>query len=170
MEKRNIRDCDEFDSELLIRIYPILEKKCNLKDANIEKIACSYFSTSYGVNEVYDQLLNEMEAKNQMINLKLIIDDVISKLKSKSLKWALAMIDYRGLTRNEMGMLFDDRERTIFRRIETLHLTMAYIINNEDYKDRIINFIDSQSWTLNILEDIKERRLTFRKNTKEEQE
>ena len=56
MEKRNIRDCDEFDAELLIKIYPWLEERCKRKDKNIDKIASSYINTYYGAREIYEQI------------------------------------------------------------------------------------------------------------------
>lgn len=171
MEKKNIRDCDEFDAELLIKIYPWLEERCKRKDMNIQKIACAYSNTSYGANEIYEQILDEIELKNQMINLKLVIDEILTMLKPKNLKWALVMMDYRGLSKGELDTLFDEKERTGFRRIETLFMTMAYLINkNDEHKSKVVNFIHSNYWAETLLEDITERRLSFRRDTKEEQE
>ena len=168
MEKKNIRDCDEFDAEMLINIYPLLEKRCSDKDVSIKKLSYSYTPTYYGVGEVYEKILDKMEEKNQIINIKLIVDRVISRLRPKTMKFALALMNFHALPKIELFDLFGEKERTGFRRVETLYMTMAFLINKYKFNDKVVSFINSQVWVSNLLRNIKERRLSFKNLTKEE--
>lgn len=156
MSKKLIRNCSIKDAELLLKIYPTLEKRCAKIDESISNIGLSYTNGTYRTSSVFDILLDKIEEKNQTINFKLALDELIIRLKPNTLKLALLMIDYQGLKIEDLEVILESPARTVFRRKDTLYLTLSDIVNKSKYKDRIITYIDSHCWTLNILENIKE--------------
>lgn len=162
------RDCDKYDAELLIKIYPWLERRCEEIDNSILRLGVSYSNNLYNSFNLYDEILNEMEEKSKIINLKLIIDETLKKLKIKSYKTAMFLIHYSELTNYELMVILDVSERNVFRRRETLFLTMASILNDSEYKKKVVSFIDEHGWTRSVLEHIKQRGEGYdRKTTKE---
>ena len=76
---------DIYDSETLIKIYGLLSKKCAAIDKFIQNHAF-YFgpcTAEYGAADVCNNIIDLMTRKNQLINLKIIIDGAIKKLSDK---------------------------------------------------------------------------------------
>ena len=76
---------DVYDSETLVKIYRLLKKKCEAIDKFINNHAL-YFgpcTAEYGSLDVCNNIIELMTRKNQLINLKIIVDSAIKTLSDK---------------------------------------------------------------------------------------
>lgn len=169
MSKVQTRNCNEYDAELILNIYPLLEKRCKDIDKSISNMSGAYSNGVYRTQSVFDLILDKIEEKNQTINIKLAIEDILTKLKPKTLKMALLMLNYPRMEIKDLIFVLDVPERSVYRRKETLLFTLADVINKSKHKERIVNYIDSHSWTLSHLESIKCKRLKFNNKEMEEE-
>ena len=67
---------DIYDSEAIIKIYRLLNKNCEAIDRFINNHALYFGTNSYefGALDVCNNILDLMSRKNQLKNLKLIVD------------------------------------------------------------------------------------------------
>lgn len=154
---------DIYDSETLIKIYKLITKKCNAIDKFIQNHAL-YFgpcTAEYGALDVCNNIIELMTRKNQLINLKIIIDKAMSKLNEKDKKILFIKI-YYNLQMNEICGILDLKERTAFRHIERAFENLADELNNSKYCSKLCKIIDNEEWIQDIKQEIKERRLAFR--------
>ncbi len=154
---------DIYDSEALIKIYRLLRKKCDAIDKFIHNHAL-YFgpcTAEYGALDVCNNIIELMTRKNQLINLKIIIDKAIESLNEKDKKILFIKINYN-LQMNEICGILDLKERTAFRRIEKAFENLAEALNNSKYYVKLQKIIDSEDWIQDIKEEVKERRLAFK--------
>ena len=154
---------DVYDSEALIKIYRLLRKKCDAIDKFIQNHAL-YFgpcTAEYGALDVCNNIIELMTRKNQLINLKIIIDKAIDALDEKDKKILYIKINYN-LQMNEICGILDLKERTAFRRIEKAFENLAEALNNSKYCVKLQKIIDSEEWIQDIKEEVKERRLAFK--------
>ena len=158
---------DVYDSEALIKTYRLLNKKCLAIDKFIKNHAY-YFgpcTDEYGSLDVCNNIIELMTRKNQLINLKIIIDKAIAELGDKDKKILLIKIHYN-LQMNEICGVLDLKERTAFRRIERAFENLADALNNSKYYSKLLKIIDQEEWIMDFKNEIKERRMAFR-NTAE---
>lgn len=154
---------DVYDSEALIKAYRLLRKKCDAIDKFINNHAL-YFgpcTAEYGSLDVCNNIIELMTRKNQLINLKIILDKAIKSLPDKDKKILLIKINYN-LQMNEICGILELKERTAFRRIEKAFENLADSLNNSKYYTKLIEIINKEEWINNIKEEVKERRLAFR--------
>lgn len=154
---------DVYDSEALIKTYRLLNKKCLAIDKFIKNHAY-YFgpcTDEYGSLDVCNNIIELMTRKNQLINLKIIIDKAIAELNEKDKKILLIKIHYN-LQMNEICGVLDLKERTAFRRIERAFENLADALNNSKYHSKLLKIINQEEWILDFKNEIKERRLSFR--------
>ena len=154
---------DIYDSEALIKIYRLLAKKCDALDKFINNHAF-YFSNNTldsGALDVCNNIIELMERKNKLINLKIIIDGAISSLADKDKQVVFAKINYK-ISMDEFCKLLDLKERTAFRRIEHAYLSLSEALNRSRYLNKLENIIDNEEWICNIREEVKGRRLAYK--------
>ena len=154
---------DIYDSEALIKIYRLLRKKCDAIDKFIQNHAL-YFgpcTAEYGSLDVCNNIIELMTRKNQLINLKIIIDTAIKNLSEKDKKILFIKMNYN-LQMAEICGILELKERTAFRHIERAFENLADALNNSKYYNKLCKIIDSEEWIQDIKEEIKERRLAFR--------
>ena len=159
---------DIYDSEALIKIYRLLRKKCDAIDKFIQNHAL-YFgpcTAEYGSLDVCNNIIELMTRKNQLINLKIIIDTAIKNLSEKDKKILFIKMNYN-LQMAEICGILELKERTAFRHIERAFENLADALNNSKYYNKLCKIIDSEEWIQDIKEEIKERRLAYKSKTAE---
>ncbi len=154
---------DIYDSEALVKIYRLLRKKCEAIDKFIQNHAL-YFgpcTAEYGSLDVCNNIIELMTRKNQLINLKIILDKAIETLNENDKKILYIKMNY-SIKMNEICGILELKERTAFRRIEKAfeHLTDA--LNSSKYCLKLLKIIKNEDWIQDIKEEVKERRLSFR--------
>ncbi len=153
---------DIYDSETLIKAYRMLKKKCSTIDSFIENHA-TYFgpvSAEYGALDVYSNIIDLMTKKNQLINVKIILDNAIKSLDEKDKKILFIKMNYH-LQMNEICAVLDIKERTAFRRIERAFENLTEALNKSKYASKLEKILLSEEWLAGIKEDVKERRQSF---------
>lgn len=154
---------DIYDSETLVKIYRIIRKKCDAIDKFINNHAL-YFgpcTAEYGSLDVCNNIIELMTRKNQLINLKVIIDQAINRLDEKDKKVLLIKMNYN-LSMSEVCGILQLKERTAFRRIEKAFENFAEQLNRSKYVNKLNKILQNEEWIQDIKEEVKERRLAFK--------
>lgn len=154
---------DVYDSEAIIKIYRLLNKKCEAIDRFIKNHAL-YFSTSsyeFGSLDVCNNILDLMARKNQLINLKIIVDGAIASLGEKDKQILFLKMNY-SLSMDEICGILELKERTAFRRIEQAFSNLASALNRSKYSNRLEGILFNEEWIRNVKDSVKERRLAYR--------
>lgn len=157
---------DVYASETLVKVYSVLRKKCEAIDKFIKNHAL-YFgpcTAEYGSLDVCNNIIELMTRKNQLINLKIIIDTAIKKLDEKDKKILYIKMHYN-LQMSEICGVLELKERTAFRRIEKAFENLTEKLNESKYYKRLCKIIDEEDWIQDIKEEIKQRRLSFKGRT-----
>ena len=154
---------DIYDCETIVKIYRLLKKKCEAIDKFITNHALYFGPTTaeYGSLDVCNNIIELMTRKNQLINLKIIVDNTIKSLNEKDKKILFIKMNYN-ISMNEICGILELKQRTAFRRIEHAFLNLAEALNNSKYKDKLIKIINNEDWILDIKQEVKERRLAFK--------
>ena len=157
---------DIYDCEALVKIYRLLDKKCTIIDKFINNHAyyCGPYSEEYGAVDVYNDILDLMERKNQLINIKLMLDTALNKLGVEDKKVLLIKLNYN-ISMNEFCAVLNLKERTAFRRIEHAFLCLAEAINQSKYAAKLEMIINKEGWIRAVCQDVKERRQSFKNHT-----
>ena len=154
---------DVYDSETLIKIYRLLKKKCEAIDKFINNHAL-YFgpcTAEYGSLDVCNNIIELMTRKNQLINLKIIVDMAIKTLSEKDRQILFIKMNYN-LQMCEICGILELKERTAFRRIERAFENLADALNKSKYCAKLTRIMNGEDWILDIKEEIKDRRLAFK--------
>lgn len=154
---------DIYDCEALVKIYRLLEKRCAIIDKFINNHAyyCGPYSEEYSAVDVYNDILNLMERKNHLINIKLMMDEAIKKLPSEDKKVVYVKINYN-ISMSELCGILNIKERTAFRRIEHAFETLANEMNHSKYAKKLSIIIEKEDWIKAIKQEVKQRRLAFK--------
>ncbi len=154
---------DVYDSECLVHIYRFLQKKCDALDDYIKNHAFNFSNSldEFGSVDVYDGIINLIARKNQLINLKLIIDDAISNLDEKDKQIIYVKINYN-LTIDELCGVLSIKLRTAFRRIERAFLNLTAELNASKYIDKLLNIMESELWIKKHKEEVRMRRMSYK--------
>lgn len=153
---------DIYDSETLVKIYRMLRKKCEAIDKFIDNHALYFgpFTAEYGALDVYNNIIDLMAKKNQLINLKIILDKAINKLDEKDKKILFIKMNYN-LQMGEICGILELKERTAFRRIERALKNLTEELNNSKYINKLEKIMKNEDWIVDVKEDVKERRQSF---------
>jgi hypothetical protein len=73
------------DAKVLISAYRLIEKNCNLIDEFVYNHAINFgpspeYCSTY---DVTNNIINLMERKNRLVNLKLMMDEIVSGLNAQ---------------------------------------------------------------------------------------
>ena len=154
---------DIYDCEALIKIYKLLGKKCDIIDKFINNHAL-YFgpcTAEYGAEDVCNNIIELMERKNQLINLKIILDSAIKKLAEEDKKLLYIKMNYK-ISMEEVCGILNLKERTAFRRIERAYENLTSALNKSKYITKLNKILSREDWIIAIIEDVKERRKAYK--------
>ena len=102
-----------------------------------------------------------MERKNQLINLKIILDSAIKTLSEKDKKILYIKMHYK-ITMLELCGILEIKERTAFRMIERAYENLTHALNNSKYVHKLVNLLNKEDWLQAVKEDVKERRMAYK--------
>lgn len=154
---------DIYDCETIVKIYRVLTKKCDAIDSFIKNHAIYFGPTTaeYGSLDVCNNIIELITRKNQLINLKIIVDNAIKSLNEKDKKILFIKMNYN-ISMNEVCGILELKQRTAFRRIEHAFLNLAEALNKSKYSNKLISIMKNEEWIADIKEDVKERRMSFK--------
>ena len=154
---------DIYDSETIIKCYSLLSKKCDIIDKFIKNHAL-YFgpcTAEYGAEDVCNNIIELMQRKNQLINLKIIVDSALKRLDEQDRKILYIKMNYK-ITMAELCGILQLKERTAFRRIERAYENLAAALNKSKYNEKLYSLISEENWLCAIKEEVKERRVAYK--------
>ena len=157
---------DIYDCEALVKIYRLLDKKCTIIDKFINNHAyyCGPYSEEYSAVDVYNDILDLMERKNHLINIKLMLDTALNRLVVEDKKVLLIKLNYN-ISMSEFCAVLNLKERTAFRRIEHAFLCLTDAINQSKYASKLEEIINKEEWIRAVCQDVKERRQAFKNHS-----
>ena len=154
---------NNYDSEAIIKIYNLLGKKCEIIDKFINNHALYFGTNSYefGSLDVCNNILDLMARKNQLINLKLIVDSAIKCLCEKDKQVLFIKMNYN-ISMEELCGVLELKERTAFRRIEHAFSNLADALNKSKYVNKLERILFKEEWIKDVKNTVKEHRLAYR--------
>ena len=154
---------DVYDSEALVKIYRHLNKKCNYIDNYINNYAFNYGANccEFDSEDICNSIINLMARKNQLINLKIIVDSAVKLLNKKEKKIIMLKMNYN-LTMDDLCKVLDLKERTAFRHFKQALANLADALNESKYYNKLIEIMKNEMWIGELKEDIRLRRLSYK--------
>lgn len=154
---------DIFDSEAIVKVYRLLNKKCNAIDIFIKNHAYCFSTNTYEYSavDVCNNIIDLMARKNQLINFKIIVDNAISRLNEEDKKILYVKMNY-SISMEEFCAVLHFKERTAFRKIERAFKNLADTLNNSKYIDKLTQILTNEEWIANVKQEVKERRMAFK--------
>lgn len=136
------------DAKVLISAYRFIEKNCDLINEFVYKHAINFgpspeYCSTY---DVTNNIINLIERKNRLINLKLIIDELVDGLNMQDKLIILSKMRF-SLTMKSLCQMFEISSiRTAFRRLQTAleHFTLR--ANSSPYKDKLEYLLYNEEW------------------------
>lgn len=152
-----------YDSEALVKVYRMLNKKCEAIDHFIREHAL-YFgpnTVEYGAEDVCNNILDLIARKNQLINLKIIIDSAIKNLSVNDKKILFIKMHY-SISMEELCAVLELKQRTAFRHIERAYENLCGVLNNSKYLGKLEYILSMEDWINAIREEVREYRMAFK--------
>ena len=152
-----------FDSETLIKVYKYLNKKCQAIDKFIKNHAYyfGYSAEEFSSVDVFNNIIELMNRKNQLINLKLIVDSAIERLDETDKKVIFLKMNYNISMKEFCGVL-GFKQRTAFRRIERAFFNLTDAFNKSKYQQKLLDIMQEEKWIDEIRQEVTERRLAYK--------
>ena len=138
------------DAKVLISAYRFIEKNCDLINEFVYKHAVNFgpspeYCSTY---DVTNNIINLIERKNRLINLKLIIDEVVESLNDRDKLVILSKLRLNLTVKSFCEKFNMPSIRTAFRRIQTALEHFTCRLNNSQYKQKLEYLLDNESWII----------------------
>ena len=136
------------DAKVLISAYRFIEKNCDLINEFVYKHAINFGPSPeyYSTYDVTNSIINLIERKNRLINMKLIIDKLVDELSKNDKLIILSKMRF-DLSMQSFCEMFDmPSVRTAFRRVQTALEHFLRKANNSDYKEKLEYLLDNEDW------------------------
>lgn len=136
------------DAKVLISAYRYIEKNCDLINEFVYKHAVNFgpspeYCSTY---DVTNNIINLIERKNRLINLKLIIDELVDGLNQDDKMIILSKMRYN-LSMKSFCQVFEmPSVRTAFRRVQTALERFTLHANGSKYKEKLEYLLDNEYW------------------------
>jgi len=143
------------DSKVLISAYRFIERNCDLINEFVYKHAINFgpspeYCSTY---DVTNNIINLIERKNRLINLKLIMDQIVDELNEDDKMVILSKMRYNLSMKSFCEMFEISSMRTAFRRVQTAleHFTMY--ANSSPYRQKLEYLLDNEQWIMAMRRD-----------------
>lgn len=136
------------DAKVLISAYRFIEKNCDLINEFVYKHAINFGpSPEYcSTFDVTNNIINLIERKNRLINLKLIMDQLVESLQPQDKMIILSKMRY-DLSMKSFCQIFEiSSTRTAFRRIQTALERFTMHANSSPYKEKLEYLLDNENF------------------------
>jgi len=147
------------DAKVLISAYRFIEKNCDLIDEFVYKHAINFgpspeYCSTY---DVTNNIIDLIERKNRLINLKFIMDQLVDDLDEKDRLIILSKIKFN-LTIKTFCQMFDmPSVRTAFRRMQTALEHFTRRANNSPYKEKLEYLLDNEAWIVSLRTELLQK-------------
>ncbi len=153
---------DIYDCEAIIKCYRYLEMKCEAIDKSINSNALYYGPSlsEFGAEDVLNTIMNLIERKNKLINMKVILDNAVKSLDDLDRQILYIKMHY-SLSIGEICGILGTYDRNVFRRCERAFGNLAKILNTSSYAEKLSKMLDTEVWISAVRSNIRERHLSY---------
>lgn len=140
------------DGKTLISAYKYIERTCEAVDKFIFNHAISYGPDPaiHSTFDVLNNIVELMDRKIKLINLKLIIDEAIKSLPAIDKQVLILKMRFRASIKNIRDILKLPSERTTFRRIDNALENFVTQLNKNNKCDEVELMLKNEGWIANI--------------------
>ena len=136
------------DVKVLISAYRFIERNCDLINEFVYKHAINFgpspeYCSTY---DVTNNIINLIERKNRLINLKLIIDQLVQELNKEDRLIIMAKMRFDLTTKTFCQMFNYSSARTAFRRMQNAIERFTKHANNSPYKEKLEYLLNNEHW------------------------
>lgn len=147
------------DAKVLISAYRFIEKNCDLINEFVYKHAINFgpspeYCSTY---DVTNNIINLIERKNRLINLKLIIDELVNNLEEQDRLIILSKMKFNLTTKSFCQMFNMPSTRTAFRRIQTALEHFVNRANSSRYKEKLEYLLDNETWIIALRAELLQK-------------
>lgn len=147
------------DVKALISAYRWIERNCELIDEFVYKHSVNFGPTPeyFSTYDVTNNIINLIERKNRLINVKLIIDELIDGMQEEDKRVLLIKMRYNLSMESFCKVMQIQSLRTAFRRINRALERFLVHANNSPYKNKLEYILDNEDWICNIRRNVEEK-------------
>ncbi|MBQ8430494.1 MAG: hypothetical protein IJX26_00915 [Clostridia bacterium] len=140
------------DVKVLISAYKYIERTCQAIDNFIFKHAINYGPDPEisSTENVLNHIIDLMERKNSLINLKQIIDENIKSMPVLDRQILIIKMKYRTSIKNLQAILKIASERTTFRRIGNAINNFMLKLEKSGHAEYIKSMLESENLFINF--------------------
>jgi len=106
-------------------------------------------------------MIDLITRKNQLINLKIIVDNALKHLSNNDKQILLIKMNY-SISMEELCGILELKERTAFRRIERAFINLSDQLNKSKYCTKLEKILNNEDWIYSIKQEVKTRRMAFK--------
>ena len=118
----------------------------------------------FGSIEVFNNIIDLMARKNQLINLKIIVDRAIKPLNENVKRVLFIKMNYN-ISMSELCGILEMKERTAFRWVERAFADLTNALNHSQYREKLKQILQDESWIKQIHDSVRERREAYKART-----
>ena len=143
------------DIKVLISAYRFIERNCDLINEFVYKHAVNFgpspeYCSTY---DVTNNIINLIERKNRLINLKLIMDQIVSELSEEDRMIIVSKMRYNLSMKSFCQVFQMPSVRTAFRRVQQALERFTMRANSSPYKQKLEYLLDNEQWIIAIRRD-----------------
>ncbi len=141
-------------AKTLLEIYKYLETICNSIDDLVKKASMSGYGC-YGNSVRYtaDKILDLTYKKQKLINIKVLIEDSLSKLSNENIK-ILTLFYIDGVKAKDLSSMYNINIRTLFRRKSMALSKLADMFKVNGFTNlKLKTMLNNEHWIMHIYEN-----------------
>ena len=158
--KNYVEVLDKYVVEILLNEYAIITSNIEHLDECMTSLAIAS-ATCYDSDVLFDRFQTIYTHKIEYINLKLLLDQCISKVKLIYQPIIWAKIKSPTLSMKDLQYLLHLSERTAFRHIEKAYLEIVNIAMSSHLDKKILYIFNNLKVLRCQYEDVKDRRNSY---------
>lgn len=145
------------DAKTLVSAYKFIERTCEAIDEFVFKHAINYgpdpeTTTTF---DVINNIINLIERKNRLINLKNIVDLAVAEMPDDERKVMILKMRYRANVKTIQSVLNIPSERTTFRRVTEAINSFLKHLRKSINAEKIKNIMQSENWIVKIKQSMQ---------------
>ena len=140
-------------AKTLLEIYRYLETISNSIDDIVKKTSLNGFGVSLNTKYSAEKIIELTYKKQTLINLKILIEDSLSKLNDADIK-ILTLFYIDGVTAKNLSTMYNINIRTFFRRKSMALSKLFEMFKQCGYsKEKLENDLKNENWIMNIYQN-----------------
>ena len=135
----------------LLYSYSYLENTCKTIDGFVNRYATNFgiCSVNFNTECLSNKIIDLMQRKKYLINLKVFLDIIVNKCSLRSRKILILMMQFKYST-EKLIEIFDVSERTAYRYVKIAINEFIDLIDTNQNLFDIYKILNDEKWILNL--------------------